>query len=364
MNVLHILYFAGKSGSEKYVYTLIKQEKLRGIECAFVYDKEGPLCEMICQLGVPVYRLPMRNIFDLRASKRLAKLCEQHHIDVIHTHFPRENCIAILACLWRKGMKVVNTSHLFFETGFIWRNINRIFSKYNSKVICVCHQQVEQRIRNGVNREKICVIHNGVPPAESDGLRDIRRKKIREEFGIRENTPLFCAFARFEKVKGIDILLNAAAELQKKVPDAKILIAGDGSLFEDMKQLRHKLQLDDMVIMAGYRKDSHDILAASDVYVSSSRSEALSFAIIEAMSTGLPVIISDAGGNPDILENSQGGLIFQSGDHLALAQHMETLAKNKELRSEMSRHAQRRVADEFSEEKMVESTIAVYHSGM
>lgn len=361
MNVLHLLNFAGKGGSEKYIYTLIRQEKLRGIECTFVYNEEGPLCEQVRRMGIAMYKLPMKSIFDIEASKTLAYICAQRRIDVIHTHFPRENCIAILAGLWRGGMKVVNTSHLVFETGFAWKIINRIFSARNLKVICVCREQVDKLIRNGVRKKKLCVIHNGIPPVEDDGHNDIRRKKIREEFGIDENAPLFCTLTRYEEVKGVDILIKAAAELKKSVPDARVLIAGDGSQFEDMKNLRHELSLDDTVVMAGFRTDGRDILAASDVFVSSSRSEALSFAIIEAMSSGLPVIISNVGGNPDILENTECGLMFENEDFLGLAEKMAQLAKDGELRKKMGFSAKSRADSEFSEDKMIEDTIAVYN---
>lgn len=103
-------------------------------------------------------RIEMRNPFDIKAAKELAKYCEVNDIDVIHAQYPRENYIGILAKHFYKKVKVIYTSHLTIKTGFMWRITNSFMTRKNHKIISVCNYGKELLIGNGFPKDNIEVI--------------------------------------------------------------------------------------------------------------------------------------------------------------------------------------------------------------
>lgn len=364
MNILHLMNFAGSSGSEKYVRTLLTRQIAQGHTVTFVYNICGPLAEEAAAAGAETVRLAMRSVFDLRAARQLAEICRTRCIEVVHTHFPRENCIAVLAKRRYPVLRVVNTSHLVFSTGFAWRMLNRFFSPDNAAVLCVCSEQLRTLSSNGVFPDRLRVVHNGIPPVDAQQMRAQYRAPVREEFGIADAAPLAVTLARFTESKGLDILIRAAAALHAAVPEARLILAGTG---EDLEKIRAQIReagLEGVVFTPGFRKDAQALLAAADIYVNTSRSgEALSFAIIEAMAMGLAPVISDAGGNPDIVDaHSDWGVQFASGDADALADILIRLTRDMPACREMGLRAKARAETEFSEDKMYEETMKAYQA--
>ena len=151
-------------------------------------------------------------------------------------------------------------------------------------------------------------------------------------------------------------------KVHASAPDAKLIIAGQGEDFEKIGAQIKEAGLEDTVFTPGFRTDSQALLAAADLYVNASRSgEALSFAIIEAMAMGLVPVISDAGGNPDIVDqNSDWGVQFASEDEKALASILSDLAKNPRRMREMGEKARARAAQEFTEDKMYTENMRYY----
>lgn len=364
MNILHLMNFAGSSGSEKYVRTLLTRQIAQGHTVTLAYNIHGPLADEAAAAGAETVQLPMRCVLDLRAARRLAEICRQRHIEVVHTHFPRENCIAILAKHRYPQIRVVNTSHLVFSTGFAWRVLNRYFSADNAAVLCVCSEQLHTLSANGVRPERLRVVHNGIPPVNAQQLRDRYRASVRAEFGITDTAPLAVTLARFTQSKGLDVLIRAMAVLHDAVPEARLILAGEGEDFEKIRAQIHAAGLNAAVFTPGFRKDSQALLAAGDIYVNASRSgEALSFAIIEAMAMGLAPVISDAGGNPDIVDaHSDWGVQFASGDADALAKILIRLTRDMPACQAMGLRAKARAEAEFSEDKMYEETMKAYQA--
>ncbi len=362
MNILHLVNFAGASGSEKYVRTLFTRQLSQGHRVTLVYNIDGPLVEDAKRAGAETVQLAMRSPLDLAAGRKLAAICAARKTEVIHTHFPRENCIAILAKRHIPSLRVLNTSHLVFTTGVVWRVLNRYFSPKDAAVLCVCTEQLKTLKANGVCADRLHVVHNGIPPVDHEALRAQYRAPIRAEFGIAPDAPLLITLARFTRSKGLDILLGAMAKVHAAVPEARLLIAGTGEDFDAVRAQIADLGLSGVVFTPGFRNDSQALLAAADIYVNTSRSgEALSFAIIEAMAMALAPVISDAGGNPDIVdEKSDWGIRFPSEDTDALANALIGLLGDPARLREMGEKARKRACAEFTEDKMYNETMSYY----
>ena len=360
MKILHLINYAGSGGTEKYVLTLIRRQIESGHSCLLVYHVDGPLVRDAETAGAETIRVELRNILDLRAAKILAGLCRSRGINVIHAHYPRENCIALLAVRHLPAVRVVTTVHLVFGCNAVWRAVNRLFSPHNHAVLCVCEAQVAQLTANGVCPARLRVVHNGVAPDRVEDAAALR-ESVRREFAISREAVVVTTLTRYEPVKGIDMLLDVARILKERLPGLRFLIAGTGSEFNKVSETLRKEGLTDFLIQAGFRRDTDAILCASDIYINTSRSEALSFAITEAMSLEKPAVITAVGGNPEIITpDSDCGFLVPFGDARSMANAIYRLATDDGLRSRMGKQAALRVRKEFSEEIMFEKTMEAY----
>ncbi|MEG0765817.1 MAG: glycosyltransferase family 4 protein, partial [Pseudoflavonifractor sp.] len=129
MNVLYLLNYAGKAGTERYVETLVQYLGGAEIKPFFVYNEGGLLVERLEAMGVPTRQLTMRSRFDLKAAKALAKLCAEWDIDLIHCHYLREHYTALLAKRFNRHIHVVYTNHFVLANDAVTRLSNRMMDK-------------------------------------------------------------------------------------------------------------------------------------------------------------------------------------------------------------------------------------------
>ena len=298
MKVLYLINYAGSGGSERYVELLAKYYHGSKCDCGLCYNVDGPLVEKMKALGIPVYQLPMKNILDLAAAKKLAKIVKDGAYDVIHAQYPRENYIAILSRFFGCKAKIVFTSHLIMEQPPVWRMLNRIFTPHDHAVRTVCTYGKEVLERGGVAKDKIRIVFNGVNAAASPE----RDRSVLREFGIGDQEKVITILTRFSEEKGVPFLLRSIAKLKEKtaVP-FRLLLVGTGPDFDRDKELLPQLGIEDKVVLTGFRSDTASLLAASDIYLNSSSSEAMSFAILEALGAALPLVLTRVGGRPELV---------------------------------------------------------------
>ncbi len=362
MRILYLINHAGKAGTEKYIYNLVTRFGGKDTECFFAYNEPGQLSEQMEELGIPSFKLEMKHPFDLAAAKKLAKICKENQIDIIHSHYPRENYIAILSRLFYPKVKALYTCHLTLKTNAAWWVTNKLITPHGAKIIAVCNNAKELLVENGVNPKKIDVIFNGI--GEEAG-KNADKNAVREEFGLSEDTFVISILARYHMSKGLDFLVDSIAELDKKIKRPYVmLIAGDGEYFDAIGEQIARLGLTDKVKQLGFRSDTANILAASDAYVNSSKCyEALSFAILEAMAHSLPLVITAAGGNGDIVNDTTDcGFIVPYGDTTAFANALYTLSEDKALCARFAENAKKATQSIFKLENVLLQTLDVYKS--
>lgn len=359
MKVLYLINYAGKSGTEKYVENLVEHLHPDKCRCGLCYNLEGPLAEKMRQKGIPTHRIEMRSIADLSAARKLAKLCKQEGYDVIHAQYPRENYIAILSRLFGSGARVVFTSHLTLRQPWYWRLLNRLFTPHDHRIISVCREGEALLKENGVAGEKIQVIFNGIDASAAPE----RDRSVLEEFGIGPEEKVMTILARFAPEKGLSFLCDAAAygKERTKVP-FRVLMIGDGEELPAIREKVKALGLEDTVILTGFRTDTARLLAASDLYLnSSSCNEAMSFAILEALAAGLPLVVTDVGGNRDLcMLGGCCGIVADYGDVPAYGGAIVTLLEEDDLRREYSAAARHKAENEFDLHRLLDAVYETY----
>lgn len=358
MKVLYLINYAGSGGSERYVELLAKYYHKNKCECGLCYNVDGPLVEKMKELGVPVWQIGMKSILDLAAAKKLAALCETEGFDVIHAQYPRENYIAILARNFGCRARIVFTSHLIMEQPLPWKLLNRIFTPKNHAVLTVCTHGREVLERNGVAKDKIRIVFNGAD-AKAAPEKD---RAVLNEFGVRDDEKIVTILTRFSEEKGVPFLLHATAKLKEttSVP-FRLLLVGTGPDFERDKELIPQLGLEDTVILTGFRTDTAQLLAASDIYLNSSSSEAMSFAILEALGAGLPLVVTDVGGNPELVQTGGVcGLLAPYGDEAAYAAAIAKLLEDDSLRQRYAAAARAKAEGEFDLYSLLDKLFEIY----
>jgi glycosyltransferase involved in cell wall biosynthesis len=265
----------------------------------------------------------------------------------------------MLSRLFNPGTRVVYTNHFILANNLITRISNRLITPLQAGIIAVCNRGRERMIANGVDGNKIKVLFNAVDP-EFWGKPEA--STLRSEFGIDDDTMVLLCASRFAHDKGHRYLLHSIAKL-REITDRKfiLVLAGDGPLLEEIKELTKKLGLEKYILYTGFRSDIKNLFNGSDIYINSSEHEASSFNIIEALATGLPVIATDKGGNNDIInEQNDCGILVQYEDADDTAAAIKRLIEDSVLRDRLSKNALKAVDEKFNLVKMAEKTYNLY----
>ena len=364
MNVLYLLNYAGKAGTERYVETLTRSLMSDGrITPFFAYNIEGLLVERMEAMGVPTRQIEMKGRFDRKAARALSDLCREWEIDLIHAQFLRENYIAMLSKQWNPSVKVVYTSHFVMANNWYTRASNRRLSPRQDGVISVCTVGKEQLVKNDLDPPNIEVIFNGVDPSVWAKQPDAP-STLRQELGVSEDVCVMLCASRFADDKGHAYLIRAIERLAGMTDlPFHLALAGDGPLLEPTRAQVQAAGLSQKVTFLGFRRDMANLFHGSDFYVSPSLHEALSFLIIEAMAAGLPVVATNVGGNSDIVnEETACGLMVEYDDDAQLADALLWMLEHPEERERLRNGAEKAAETRFHIDRMVEKTYRLYET--
>lgn len=203
----------------------------------------------------------------------------------------------------------------------------------------------------GVKRKHIKVIYNSFEPPENIAKKDVLRKMMNLEGKI------ILSIGRLVPWKGFGVLIEAMKETVKQVPDAKLLIIGSGT---EEKILKKKIETEKLSSVVLVGQLDHDTLLryiqASDLFVLNTFYEGFSHQILECLALGVPVITTNVGGNPEIIEHNKNGILVSFNDAKALQQEMVKLLRNETLQKKLSGEGKKKIA-EFSEAKMLKELI-------
>jgi glycosyltransferase involved in cell wall biosynthesis len=286
----------------------------------------GSLAAELAAGGVPVFNLRLGRLHDPRPVVRLAAYVHRERIDVVHTHNRYAHLVGRAgAALARRP--IVSTVHYLRDTEPGWREaIRRWLDHASARVLCSAVITVSDAQRQayqqaaGMESARLETHRHGVD-ATVFRPDPAARDRLRRTFGLDVEALLFTTVAMLRPGKGLEYLLQAVAKMRSRTPVARVLIVGDGEERPKLETLVAALGLTEVVRFVGVRSDVPGLLAAADVYVHPSLSEALPISVLEAMAVGLPVVASSVGGIPEIVADEQTGMLVPPAhaDQLAAA---------------------------------------------
>lgn len=320
----------------------------------------GPDRELVD--GIPVYRIRTPAIPVLRALAYHARLAglvlrlagesdvaQLNHIGpALITAVPVLGAMRLprLLCVWGSSMPGVGP----FSKGLRHRLARRAARRVE-RVVALASVSSRWLARHGFDPSRLRVIPNGVvtdrfPPKGTD-------PGARAPVGWPAGGPTVVAVGRLVPAKGLDVLIDAWRSVSNRFPDARLVLVGDGPLRAATEKRIHELQADDRIHLLGARSDVPDLLRHADVYVSASRTEGMSNALLEAMCTGLAIVATRVGAAEDVIEDRKSGILVDPEDPRALADAMTRLLSDPELRARTADAARKRAIERFSIEAVV-----------
>ncbi len=210
---------------------------------------------------------------------------------------------------------------------------------------------------DGVEPHRVVTVHEGI---DVDRVEQAPVANIHEEFWLPAGVPVIGNIAALVPHKGQKHLIEAAALVVRQVPDAHFVILGEGELRPALERQVREMHLEKHVLLPGFRTDVLSLLKAFDIFVMSSVTEGLGTSLLDAMAAARPIVATRAGGIPEVVVNEETGLLVPVRDHDQLAVAIVRLLKDAGLRERLARAGLNRVRAQFSAERMVDETLAVY----
>jgi len=362
MRILHTNFLHGWGGQSNRILTLCRGLAERGHDVLIAAPGDSELVRrarsaQLATNGEMSFRRGFRPAALVRDVRRMRRLLARERFDLIHTHGSQDSWIAALANV-PKRIPIVRTKHNIFPIRDHAAN-RWLYGRAFDRIICISKAIVEQCAEKPyIGREKLHLVHSAADldrfaNPDAEGVASWRGK-------WKDRHPVIAVVGRLRREKGHRFLFEAVARLRDRFPGILVVVAGDGSLREELREYARALGIGEQVLFLGFRTDVAEILAASDIFALPSLSEGLGTAIIEAAAAGRPIAATRVGGITDIVADGETGLLVEPGDAEGLARAIGRLAEDRAFAERLGEAAKRYAFEHFAAENLVEKTEAVY----
>ncbi|HXG05457.1 MAG TPA: TIGR03088 family PEP-CTERM/XrtA system glycosyltransferase, partial [Candidatus Binatia bacterium] len=361
MHVVHVLHTLAVGGTENGVVNLVGALAGAARHTVVAVTTSGALAARLPE-GVAVHALGKRPGIDVAAQVRLVALLRRLRPDIVHTR--NWGAFDAVPAARLAGVRlVVHGEHGREAADPEGRNrrrnrLRRLLAPLVSHWVTVSHDLRRWLVHHvGIPGERVTTIHNGVDThrfAEGD------REGAREALGLPAGAPVVGTVGRLDPVKDHARLVAAFRAVVAERPDALLLIVGDGPLRDDLQQAVAAAGLERSVRLLGERDDIPRVLAALDVFTLPSLAEGISNTILEAMATGLPVVATNVGGNPELVEDGVTGRLVEPRRTEALAAALLGYVNDPVLARLHGKAGRQRCVTEFSLDRMAARYLALY----
>ena len=336
------------------------------------HDPEGKIISSLKKRGILFTQIDdlRREIhpwLDLKSFFLLLREIKAGQYDIVHTHTSKAGVVGRWAAKFAGVKCIIHTPHGHIFYGYFNSFISKIFiaieqftALITHKIITLTERGKEEHIAFKIARtEKFTAIYSGVD------LENLEREpcdigSFKKEFFVPPQATVFGTVARIDPIKGIRYLVEAMAKLIQSFPNSRLLIVGDGTERQEIQKKVNSLHLAEKVIFTGYREDVPQLLQIMDVFVLPSLNEGMGRVILEAMAFAKPVIATNTGGIPEIVQDGKTGILVAPRQSEPLAEAMLKLSADPLLRKELGANGKIFLEDTFTLDRMVEKIDNLY----
>lgn len=327
-------------------------------------DDRGALAENLERDGFPVHCLGRRPGFDWGCALRLSRLLREEKVDIVHAHQYGPFFYAMTSRLRGPRKPILFTEHGRHQPDYPRRKrmiANRLLLSRRDRCVAVGEAVRTALINNeGLPGGRVEVIYNGVDTGSYAAETD--RAEARRLMKAEPGEFVIIQVARFDYLKDHSTALRALSRVLAAVPQARLVLVGDGPERERIKSQVRESGLDSQVRLLGTRGDVKRLLPGADLFLLTSTSEGIPLTVIEAMAAGLPVVATDVGGVGEVVMDGATGLLAPAKDDAALATAIGRLVNDSELRNRFGRAGQERARERFDETGMCRHYQQIYIS--
>jgi glycosyltransferase involved in cell wall biosynthesis len=354
--ILHTIDTTGPGGAETVfldLATRLPKERYRSV---VVIRGKGWVYDELCRRGLEPILLDAKGSFNLRYLLGLRKIIQNEGVDLIQSHLLGTNVYCSLVGLLT-GKPVIATFHGAVDIGDKERFLGLKFGLINqgaSKIIAVSDSlRDEIVIKTPLKKLKTDVIHNGI---DTTAFERHKSDELKQQFGWGQNDIIVGSLGNVRAAKGYDVLLRAAARLVQSENRFRFVIAGQGksnALYKRLLKLSEDLELRDRVEFLGFVDDPAWFLSNLDLYLLPSISEGFSISTIQAMASGVPVIVTRSGGPEEIVTHQENGWIVDKGNPAAIVDALELLGAHPDICANLSIKGKEKAVNRFSMDAML-----------
>ena len=357
MFALHIDTARTWRGGQQQVLLTVLGLRARGHRAVLVAHREGELLRRASE-GPDLVPLAPVNEVDLATAWRLSKIIRQWQPAIVHAHDPHAVSMAALALSFGAPdprPKMIASRRVDFHLQ------SHAFSQWKYRqmdgFIAASHAIKAILVQDGIPSGRIDVVHDGI---DVDKIAHRPALDLHAEYWLPHGVPVIVNVGALVAHKGQKHLIDAMPLVIREVPEAHLVILGEGDLRATLEKQIKQLGLTKRVLLPGFREDVMSLMKTADLFVMSSLTEGLGSAVLDAMAMGLAVVGTTAGGIPEAVIPFETGLLVEPGNAQDMAGAMITLLKDGALRKAYGEGGRRRVAEHFGVDRLVEGTLDVY----
>lgn len=367
--VLHNLDAPG--GAEQQAWRLSRTLRNRSIKVEMVTGSWNgePVGSKLVD-GIPIHFIPTAgHLVTRRGGRRISRYVmlialfrflwqRRNQYDILHFH--ESDFLAVAGVIIGRlfGKRVITK----MRTSGAYSDVQRVLAHWRGpekpiiigmlrradRTITLNEESIDELLSRGFRSERLVAMVNGI---------DARQFTPRSDYALRR-PPAVIFVGRLEDQKDAPTLLRALTLLDRS--DVRAIILGDGPQRDSYERLTDELGLRERVDFCGRVSDVKPYLQQADVFVLPSFSEGISNALLEAMSCGLPCVVSDIAGNRAVVSDDADGQLYEPGNAEALASQLSCLLSDESLRRQIGRAARETIVRRFSMERVADAYVALY----
>jgi len=360
INLLHLTFDMHIGGTEQVIKNIVEATDKTKFNTSILCIESpiGPFGEILSKQGYQVDSISRKEGFDVKLIFQIRKYVIQHKIDVLHCHQYTPWVYGVLASIFT-GTKVIFTEHgRFYPDRSSWKRkyINPFLVRLTDHITAISKATRQALVDyEYIPASKIDVIYNGIAELESNITKS---QQLRKKLSIPEGSLILGTISRLDPIKNHRLLISSFAKIQH--PELILLIVGDGEIRSNLENLVKQLGISEKVIFTGFQTTPVDYLQLMDIFLLPSLSEGTSMTLLEAMSLSKACIVTDVGGNPEIIEDNVSGLVTPSDDEKRLITACDLLLKDSKLRKKLGDAGRAQFEERFTVQSMLKNYQDIY----
>lgn len=330
-NVIHISTQLSWRGGEQQLAYIVEELSKKGDINQSVLCPKGSAIEQFCIKNQYTYHSFDRGLFyRIRCALKLKKLCEIENTDIVHAHDGHAvDIVAFSSFLFRNKTSAVLHRRVFLKVK------HNFFSRYKynqrnvKKIFCVSNAVLEILKPSLKQPEKAVVIYSCI---DTEKFKNVENKHlIHSKFQISESIKLVGNISAIADPKDYFTFVDVAEIVCEQLENVRFIIVGEGNLKQEIESYIHSKNLEEKVLLTGFRKDIPEIFSELDVFLITSKTEGLGTTILDSFASATPVVATNAGGIPEIVKHEETGLLAGVSDSTQLAENVMRLLEDEEL---------------------------------